>query len=211
MDSSRQFASAGKAKGAVARAALAAGADLVNDVSALADPDLARAVAEAGCPVVLMHARGTPRTMQGLTDYDDLVATVPPDLVAAVCRGLAPAGVDALTRFTAAALEVAEDKGCEEMLGFATSAVRDATNSEAVLDHVKERTGVEIEVLPGDDEARLTFLAVRRWFGWSSGRLLVLDIGGGSLEVAVPAGQPPVTSSRGLISPRSIFPAPVKR
>ena len=87
-------------------------------------------------------------------------------------------GIDALTAFTAQALVVAEDKGCEEMLGFATSAVRDAVNSEAVLDHVKERTGVAIEVLSGEDEARLTFLAVRRWFGWSSGRLAVFDIGG---------------------------------
>jgi exopolyphosphatase/guanosine-5'-triphosphate,3'-diphosphate pyrophosphatase len=39
-------------------------------------------------------------------------------------------------------------------------------------------------VLPGEDEARLTFLAVRRWFGWSAGRLMCLDIGGGSLELA---------------------------
>ncbi len=39
-------------------------------------------------------------------------------------------------------------------------------------------------MLSGEDEARLTFLAVRRWFGWSAGRLLVLDIGGGSLEIA---------------------------
>ncbi|MSZ75640.1 MAG: Ppx/GppA family phosphatase, partial [Actinobacteria bacterium] len=84
-------------------------------------------------------------------------------------------GIDALTSFTAEALVVAEDKGCEEMLGFATSAVRDATNSEAVLDHVHERTGVRIEVLSGEDEARLTFLAVRRWFGWSAGRLAVFD------------------------------------
>jgi exopolyphosphatase / guanosine-5'-triphosphate,3'-diphosphate pyrophosphatase len=43
---------------------------------------------------------------------------------------------------------------------------------------------VSIQVLPGPDESRLTFLAARRWFGWSSGRLLVLDIGGGSLEIA---------------------------
>jgi exopolyphosphatase/guanosine-5'-triphosphate,3'-diphosphate pyrophosphatase len=49
---------------------------------------------------------------------------------------------------------------------------------------VEDRTGVPIKVLPGEDEARLTFLAVRRWFGWSSGRLAVFDIGGGSLEVA---------------------------
>ena len=40
-------------------------------------------------------------------------------------------------------------------------------------------------MLSGDDEAQMTFLAVRRWLGWSSGRLLVLDIGGGSLEIAV--------------------------
>ena len=48
-------------------------------------------------------------------------------------------GIDALTAFTAEALVVAEDKGCEEMLGFATSAVRDAANSDAVLDHVREQ------------------------------------------------------------------------
>ena len=100
-------------------------------------------------------------------------------------------GVEALTAFVASSLEVAEDKGCEEMAGFATSAVRDAPNSDAVLDHVRDKTGVEIEVLPGEDEARLTFLAVRRWFGWSSGRLAVFDIGGGSLEVAVGSDEAP--------------------
>ena len=93
-------------------------------------------------------------------------------------------GVEALTDFCAQALVVAEDKGCEEMLGFATSAVRDATNSDEVLAHVAQQTGVALTVLSGEDEARLTFLAVRRWFGWSAGRLAVFDIGGGSLEIA---------------------------
>lgn len=93
-------------------------------------------------------------------------------------------GIQALTSFTAQALVVAENKGCEEILAFATSAVRDAANADAVLDHVGESTGVRIEVLTGEAEARLTFLAVRRWFGWSSGRLAVFDIGGGSLEIA---------------------------
>ncbi|GAA0971032.1 Exopolyphosphatase 1 [Nocardioides aquaticus] len=93
-------------------------------------------------------------------------------------------GVAALTAFTAEAVAVAEDKGCEEMLPFATSAVRDAVNSDDVLAHVARETGVQIPVLSGEDEARLTFLAVRRWFGWSAGRLAVLDIGGGSLEIA---------------------------
>ena len=104
---------------------------------------------------------------------------------------VAPAGVEALSAFTAQALVVAEDKGCEEMLAFATSAVRDATNSEAVLDEVGSRSGVRIQVLSGEDEARLTFLAVRRWFGWSSGRLAVFDIGGGSLEIAAGKDEAP--------------------
>ena len=93
-------------------------------------------------------------------------------------------GVDALAGFVASSLVVAEDKGCEQMLGFATSAVRDAVNSDDVLAEVAARTGVELGVLSGEDEARLTFLAVRRWFGWSAGRLAVFDIGGGSLEIA---------------------------
>jgi exopolyphosphatase/guanosine-5'-triphosphate,3'-diphosphate pyrophosphatase len=100
-------------------------------------------------------------------------------------------GIDALADFVASALIVAEDKGCEEMLPFATSAVRDAANSDDVLAEVRERTGVDIAVLPGEDEARLTFLAVRRWFGWSSGRLAVFDIGGGSLEIAAGGDEAP--------------------
>lgn len=100
-------------------------------------------------------------------------------------------GIEALTRFVGDALLVAGDKGCGEILGFATSAVRDATNSDAVLGRVAAETGVTIEVLPGEDEARLTFLAVRRWFGWSSGRLAVFDIGGGSLEIAVGSDEAP--------------------
>ena len=100
-------------------------------------------------------------------------------------------GVRALADFVGSALQVAEDKGCEEMLGFATSAVRDASNSHAVLQTVADQTGVSISVLSGEDEARLTFLAVRRWFGWSAGRLAVFDIGGGSLEIAGGADEAP--------------------
>lgn len=102
-----------------------------------------------------------------------------------------PAGVEALTAFVGQALELAEDKGCEEIYAFATSAVRDSVNADAVLDHVHERTGARVRVLAGEDEARLTFLAVRRWFGWSSGRLGVFDIGGGSLEIAAGAEEAP--------------------
>jgi exopolyphosphatase / guanosine-5'-triphosphate,3'-diphosphate pyrophosphatase len=89
-----------------------------------------------------------------------------------------------LREFVQEALQVAEDKGVHELLAFATSAVRDAANGDELLAFIEAETGVGIRVLPGPDEARLTFLAARRWFGWSSGRLLLLDIGGGSLEIA---------------------------
>src|ERR1700726_2658252 len=78
------------------------------------------------------------------------------------------------------ALRIAEDKGVEDLIAFATSAVREAKNGEAVLARIHDQTGAQINVMTGHEEARLTFLAARRWFGWSSGRLLVIDIGGGS-------------------------------
>jgi exopolyphosphatase / guanosine-5'-triphosphate,3'-diphosphate pyrophosphatase len=89
-----------------------------------------------------------------------------------------------LREFVGEALLIAEDKGVQELMAFATSAVRDAANGDELLAWIEAETQVNIRVLPGQDESRLTFLAARRWFGWSSGRLLMLDIGGGSLEVA---------------------------
>ncbi len=97
---------------------------------------------------------------------------------------IAASGADRLTSFVAESVELAEDHGVEETLAFATSALREAPNGPTVLDQVRGGTGVDLQVLSGEDEARLTFLAVRRWYGWSAGRLLALDIGGGSLEIA---------------------------
>ncbi|MEU7054942.1 Ppx/GppA phosphatase family protein [Streptomyces sp. NPDC046197] len=93
-------------------------------------------------------------------------------------------GVNKLIGVVKEALQAAEDKGVEDLLPFATSAVREASNADDVLARVQDETGVELQVLTGAEEARLTFLAARRWFGWSAGKLLVLDIGGGSLEIA---------------------------
>ncbi|GAA3156007.1 Ppx/GppA phosphatase family protein [Blastococcus jejuensis] len=93
-------------------------------------------------------------------------------------------GEKALTKAVQAARERATSLGCDEFMALVTSAIREARNGLAVLARVREATGVELQVLTGEDEARLTFLAVRRWFGWSAGQLLVLDIGGGSLELA---------------------------
>jgi exopolyphosphatase/guanosine-5'-triphosphate,3'-diphosphate pyrophosphatase len=94
------------------------------------------------------------------------------------------AGADHLIRTVHDAVESAVAMGCEDLMAFATSAVRDASNSDAVLTRVLAETGVELQVLSGEEEAILTFLAVRRWCGWSAGRLLMVDIGGGSLEIA---------------------------
>ena len=84
-----------------------------------------------------------------------------------------------------------EEHDCDELLAFATSAIRESKNSDAILEKIKTETGIDLQVLDGEHEAILTFLAVRRWFGWSSGRLLVADIGGGSLEVAIGADEHP--------------------
>lgn len=97
---------------------------------------------------------------------------------------IGPSGVTRLADTVRDALQVAEDHGVADLLTFATSAVRDASNADEVLDVVQARTGVRLQVLCGEDEARLTFLAARRWLGWSAGRLLLFDIGGGSLEIA---------------------------
>jgi exopolyphosphatase/guanosine-5'-triphosphate,3'-diphosphate pyrophosphatase len=107
---------------------------------------------------------------------------------------LSKSGADALVRAVASARAEAKNLGCEELLAFATSAVRDAKNSSRVLERVREKAGVELNVLSGEDEARLTFLAVRRWYGWSAGTLLCLDIGGGSLELSAGPDEDPDTA-----------------
>ena len=96
-----------------------------------------------------------------------------------------PEGVALLEESIADAISHAKEFQTEEILAFATSAIRDAKNGKAILAEINQKFEIDLQVLSGDDEAQMTFLAVRRWLGWSSGRLLVLDIGGGSLEIAV--------------------------
>lgn len=100
-------------------------------------------------------------------------------------------GISRLIKYVVEARSEAEDKGCTTILAFATSAVRDAVNVDDVIAAVNQASGIDLQVLAGPDEARLTFLAVRRWFGWSAGRLGVFDIGGGSLEIAAGADESP--------------------
>lgn len=100
-------------------------------------------------------------------------------------------GADALVGASLGALRQAKELDCDEVLAFATSAVRDARNSAQVLDRVRIEAGIDMVVLSGEDEARLTFLAVRRWVGWSAGKLICLDIGGGSFELGAGIGEVP--------------------
>lgn len=89
--------------------------------------------------------------------------------------------VEAIDRTLAAARR----HNVEQLFLFATSAIRDAANRDDVLDRIEHRTGVRPQYLTGEDEARLTYVAAHRWYGWSAGRILLFDIGGGSLEIAL--------------------------
>lgn len=76
-------------KASVARAALAAGADIVNDISALAEEEMGTVVADAGCPVVLMHSRGQLGSMQSEIDFDHVVDEVIAEMAAKIERAVA--------------------------------------------------------------------------------------------------------------------------
>lgn len=135
--------------------------------------------------VVDAHRGGHPDAVRSHKSDLHLAELLQPD------GSLGEHGTQVLCEAVAAACAAAADEGAEDVVAFATSAVREATDGAEVLAAVRERTGVALQVLPGEDEARLTFLAVRRWFGWSSGRLLCLDIGGGSLELATGLDEEP--------------------
>ncbi|MFT8357198.1 MAG: Ppx/GppA family phosphatase [Bifidobacterium aquikefiri] len=89
------------------------------------------------------------------------------------------------------AMEMAGEHDITQLLPMATSAIREAPNGAKILHKLEHHIGQPITVLSGADEARLTFLAARRWYGWDAGRLLMIDIGGGSLEVAMGRDEEP--------------------
>jgi exopolyphosphatase/guanosine-5'-triphosphate,3'-diphosphate pyrophosphatase len=100
-------------------------------------------------------------------------------------------GIDKLRSSIKRAIEQSSSVQTQELLPFATSALREAKNGEEIIRMINKDFHIDLQVLSGEEEARLTFLAARRWFGWSSGRLLVIDIGGGSLEMAVGVDESP--------------------
>ncbi|KUN86225.1 hypothetical protein [Streptomyces griseoruber] len=99
--------------------------------------------------------------------------------------------VERLVTAVAAAARTADRWRAAGPLAFATAVVRAAPNRTEVLRAVRTRTGVALCTMPGELEAELTFLGARRWMGWRSGPLALLDIGGGSFEVAFGRGRLP--------------------
>ena len=106
-------------------------------------------------------------------------------------NNISEAGIAALRLSIKHAVTQAKSVQTQELLPFATSALREASNGDAIIRDLNQDFEIDLQVLSGEEEAKLTFLAARRWFGWSSGRLLVIDIGGGSLEIAVGVDESP--------------------
>ena len=100
-------------------------------------------------------------------------------------------GIEKLRGAIKRAIEQSASVQTQELLPFATSALREASNGEKIIRSINKDFHIDLQVLSGEEEAKLTFLAARRWFGWSSGRLLVIDIGGGSLEMAAGVDESP--------------------
>ncbi|WP_207401041.1 Ppx/GppA phosphatase family protein [Actinomadura roseirufa] len=104
---------------------------------------------------------------------------------------IGPAAVGRLVGAVREAAAAAAAARVDELVPLATSALRDAANRDDVAAEVRAGTGVTLGFLTGEQEARLTFLAARAWYGWSAGPLLLADIGGGSMELAYGAGREP--------------------
>lgn len=117
-----------------------------------------------------------------LTEFLDSSGAINSDGVALLVKGID----DAVAH--------AQNFQTEEILAFATSALREATNGLEIIAAINKRHELDLQILSGEEEARITFLAVRRWLGWSSGKLLILDIGGGSLELATGDDESPDTA-----------------
>jgi exopolyphosphatase/guanosine-5'-triphosphate,3'-diphosphate pyrophosphatase len=83
------------------------------------------------------------------------------------------------------ARQAAERQRVRDLIPFATAVIRDAPNQHEVLDAVASDAGVELGLMSPEDEARLTYAAVWQWLGKRNASMLLLDIGGGTVEIAV--------------------------
>ncbi|MGJ9402962.1 Ppx/GppA phosphatase family protein [Arthrobacter sp. KK5.5] len=104
------------------------------------------------------------------------------------------AGQRELLDFVHEASRFAVRHNAQDLLAFCTSAIREAANGQEVLDRVVAETGVRLTELTGEQEAGMTYSAVRRWYGWSHETILDLDIGGGSFEMAIGSDELPAVA-----------------
>lgn len=96
---------------------------------------------------------------------------------------ISPDGIDNISAAVAEVQERLQEVRVPAFMAFATSSVRDAVNSSQVVNKVAKRTGLELRLLSGEREARMSYTACRSWFG-TTDALAVLDIGGGTIELA---------------------------
>jgi exopolyphosphatase/guanosine-5'-triphosphate,3'-diphosphate pyrophosphatase len=128
-------------------------------------------VSTEGAIQVVDEMKAAPRLATGLTQTGELSATS------------IHAAVEAIERMATLARQL----GAERVDAVATSAVRDASNAGVFLSEVHRATGLRVRVLDGDEEARLSFRSAVAHFDMGVGRTIVVDIGGGSLELALSA------------------------
>ena len=94
-------------------------------------------------------------------------------------------GISVVQRF----VQLARHRGVQKVLAFATAAVREASNGGEFVDRILKQTNLKVRTITGDEEARLIYLAVRHFTDLSKRRALIVDIGGGSVELIVGSAQ----------------------
>lgn len=104
---------------------------------------------------------------------------------------LSESAVDRLAETASQARAITERWQASRLFAYASATVRDAPNREAIVTRVARRSGVRMVTLPGELETEIAFLAARRWLGWQAGSLALLDLGGGTFDIAYGTGSVP--------------------
>jgi exopolyphosphatase/guanosine-5'-triphosphate,3'-diphosphate pyrophosphatase len=135
--------------------------------------------------VVDAHHGGAPRSVFRLKAPTLLADAVGKD------GALSDDAVDRLVSAVTETVAASRRHAVTHLIPLATATIRDATNVEEIRDRVRAAAGIELPSLSGEDEARVTFLAVHRWLGWTGGPVVLLDIGGATTEIAAGTGELP--------------------
>jgi exopolyphosphatase / guanosine-5'-triphosphate,3'-diphosphate pyrophosphatase len=135
--------------------------------------------------VVDAHPGGPPQSVFRLKAPTLLADSVDDD------GALSDDAVDRLVSAVTETVDASRRHAVTDLIPLATATIRDATNVEEIRHRVREAAGIELRSLSGEDEARVTFLAVRRWLDHSAGPVLLLDIGGATTEIAAGHGELP--------------------